>query len=185
MRFFLQMMRSLFICCLIVLAASQGNATQMKLNDGHTVKRNGMVIAADYIQPVTLDRGAASSETADIYFQLYINAMANNPLGFFRQSWIPYLGVTYKLSRPDSNWQAVGRLEPAIANYGPHYGANVKLNGVGTYQVVVRVTPPEEGVYRHISRETGVTWWEPFEISWTFTYLGIGKRGAIGGSGGY
>jgi uncharacterized protein involved in high-affinity Fe2+ transport len=67
-----------------------------------------------------------------------------------------------------------------VANDGPHYGANVKLDGPGKYKLSYHVQPPPyQGFYRHTDKETGVgEWWTPFDIEWDFSYAGTGKKGA-------
>ena len=71
---------------------------------------------------------------------------------------------------------------PMVANDGPHYGDNVKLNGPGKYRVTFNIAPPSAftaaNFGRHTDKETGVAeWWEAFDVSWEFPYAGIGKKG--------
>ena len=49
---------------------------------------------------------------------------------------------------------------PMVANDGPHYGDNVKLNGPGKYKLTLNVKPPSANPHahfgRHVDKETGV-----------------------------
>ena len=67
-----------------------------------------------------------------------------------------------------------------VANDGPHYGDNIKLNGYGKYRVTYRISPPTPNqMARHIDKETGVApWFAPFEVSWDFDYAGVGRKGS-------
>ena len=66
-----------------------------------------------------------------------------------------------------------------VASDGPHYGANLKLDGAGKYHLTYHIDPPPyQGFYRHEDEETGVgRWWEPFDLSWEFAFVGTGKKG--------
>ncbi|HKK14928.1 MAG TPA: iron transporter, partial [Gammaproteobacteria bacterium] len=102
-----------------------------------------------------------------------------NPNGFAPGEWVPYLGVTYRIQKLGSDWSAFGQFMSMVASDGPHYGANVTLDGPGKYRLTYRITPPPyQGFYRHTDKETGVApWWKPFDVSWQFTYVGVGKKG--------
>jgi len=54
----------------------------------------------------------------------------------------------------------------------------LKLNGAGQYRVTYHLDPPaKNGFARHTDAATGVaSWWEPFEVSWTFTYPSTPKE---------
>jgi uncharacterized protein involved in high-affinity Fe2+ transport len=62
------------------------------------------------------------------------------------------------------------------ASDGPHYGANLKLNGIGEYTVKFIVKNPEAlGYVLHVDSVTGVPgrfWAQPLVAQWTFTYPG-------------
>ncbi len=45
---------------------------------------------------------------------------------------------------------------PMVASDGPHYGANIKMMGVGNYKVTYHIEPPSKaGMHRHTDSETG------------------------------
>ena len=63
------------------------------------------------------------------------------------------------------------------ASDGPHYGANVKLDKAGTYQLKLSIeSPAAKGWMLHVDPETGVKnhqfWTEPIEVTfdnWDYT----------------
>lgn len=143
---------------------------------------HGMKIEAVYLQPVIMEpmKGIPGMGQprgkADIHLEADIKAGKNNPWGFDEGSWIPYLTVTYRWTKVETSETGWGTFGVMVANDGPHYGSNVKLAGVGKYRLAYRIGPP--GLARHADKETGVpAWFEAFEVSWEFTYLGFGKKG--------
>lgn len=147
---------------------------------GQAVERNGMEIGAVYLQPVVMAPHLPGMDSlTDVHLEADIRAQKDNTNGFGPGEWVPYLGITYRLNKAGDDWTSFGTFMPMVANDGPHYGANVKLDGPGKYHLTYRITPPPfHGFYRHTDKETGVAaWWSPFEVSWDFTYTGIGKKG--------
>ena len=147
---------------------------------GQAVEKNGMEIGAVYLQPVMMEPMLPNDAgPADIHLEADVHAVKNNPNGFGVGEWIPFLQVAYHLAKTDSSWSQTGILMPMVANDGPHYGLNVKLNGPGKYHLTFHFNPPPySGFARHVDKETGVgKWWAPFDVSWDFTYLGTGKKG--------
>ena len=148
---------------------------------GKPVARNGMEIGAVYLQPVVMAPMLPGMDRpADVHLEADIHAQKGNPNGFGPGDWIPYLGVTFRLEKEGSTWQAFGAFVPMVANDGPHYGANVKLDGPGKYHLSYHLTPPPyQGFFRHTDKETGVApWWTPFDVGWDFVYVGTGKKGS-------
>lgn len=167
----------------------QAAASEFKLANkpGERIVRHNMTIEGGYMQPIVLEDGRENRprEQSDAYFVAHIKAASANPHGFSKFAWIPFLNVTYTLEKIDSTWKNEGELTAAIGKFGPHYGANVKLDGVGKYRYTVHVAAPDKGLNRLVDWENGITWWQPFDVSWNFTYLGVGKKGVIGATGGY
>lgn len=147
---------------------------------GDPVQRNGMEIGAVYLQPVVMEpMMPGMSGNTDVHLEADIRAMEKNPNGFGPGEWVPYLGVTYRLEKVGSDWKSIGAFMPMVANDGPHYGANISLDGPGKYRLSYQIAPPPyQGFYRHTDKETGVEmWWAPFDVSWEFAYVGVGKKG--------
>jgi uncharacterized protein involved in high-affinity Fe2+ transport len=115
----------------------------------------------------------------DIHMEARIHALANNPYGFREGDWVPYLGVTYRITKKGGAWTSSGVLHPMMANDGPHYGANVALDGPGAYELTLTVNPPAPHAFmRHTDDETGATnWWQPFNYRGGFKFIGTGKKG--------
>lgn len=113
---------------------------------------------------------------ANIHLELRLTAEKDNPYQFIEGSWIPYAKIDYRIEQENSDWFTSGSLLPMVANDGPHYGSNVKLNGIGKYNIKFRVSPPQ--IMFHIDKETAAKkWWKPFIVEWGLIYTGIGKKG--------
>ena len=86
--------------------------------------------------------------------------------------WVGYLTIEYTLKKIGTDWQATGKLLPMTAKDGPHYAANLKMDGPGQYHVTYRLSPPGvNGFYHHTDQETGVPdWWQPFSVDFDFKY---------------
>ncbi|MEJ2061169.1 MAG: iron transporter [Gammaproteobacteria bacterium] len=172
------MILSSLITTATLLAAGVAQAAEIQI--GKPVERNGMEIGAVYLQPVMMEpMMPGMSGNADVHLEADIRAQAKNPNGFGPGEWVPYLGITYRLEKIGSDWSAIGAFMAMVANDGPHYGANVKLDGPGKYRLTYHIAPPPyQGFYRHTDKETGVAkWWAPFDVSWEFAYVGVGKKG--------
>lgn len=144
------------------------------------IVKNGMIISAVYLQPVHMaPMLPGMDQAADIHLEADIHADKGNKQGFQPGAWIPYLTITYHISKKDSDWETSGPFMAMVASDGPHYGNNVKLHGPGKYTLTFHIEPPPyAGFLRHTSKQTGVApWWKPFSVSWTFAWAGNGKLG--------
>ncbi len=148
---------------------------------GDSLYINGMEVMAVYLQAVEMSPMMEGQEgaNADIHLEADIQAMEDHPHGLDPGSWIPYLKISYTLTKKGSDWTTSGALMPMIANDGQHYGANIKLDGPGAYDLTYLVEPPSAtGFLRHTDAETAVTeWWAPFEYRGEFKFIGVGKKG--------
>lgn len=145
---------------------------------------NGMEVAAVYLQPIDMApegmmRPAAES---DIHLEADIHAVADNPNGFPEGFWMPDMCIRYELAKTGSDQVVSGDAMAMVASDGPHYGDNVKLMGPGKYTLKFTIAPPGCNAHshfgRHTDRETGVAqWWKPFTVEYSFTYVGVGKKG--------
>ena len=138
---------------------------------------NNMEIAAVYLQPILMEpRGMGLAPSlADIHLEADIHATKGNKNGFGVGQWIPYLTIEYTLTNNDTGKKQTGTFMPMIASDGTHYGANVKMMGIGNYTVVYHIDPPSKaGLYRHTDKETGVgRWWKAFDVKYDFKYVGL------------
>lgn len=182
--------RKFGILALALLALiNQAQAVEMLLDrDGRRTVKHSMTIESFIGQAIELEEHAENlpREKSDGYIVTHIKAASANPFGFSKFAWIPLLKVDYTIEKLDSPWRTSGTHQAAIGKFGPHYGSNIKLDGMGKYRYTVRVSPPAKGQLRRLTDiENGVQWWEPFEVSWDFTWTGLGKMRAIGAKGGY
>lgn len=174
-------LRSLIAATLAALSLS---AHALEYPIGAPVQRDGMEVAAVYLQPVEMEPDGMMRKAAesDIHIEADIRALANNPNGFEEGAWIPYLTVKFEIEKLGSDWKQAGEFMPMVASDGPHYGDNLKLAGPGKYKVKYTILPPgaNHGSHfgRHTDRQTGVRpWFKPFEVENEFTYVGVGKKG--------
>lgn len=171
-------MKHIILMIFTLLLSATISATETPI--GQAVEKNGMQIGAVYLQAVMMEPDMPHAATpADIHLEADIHAVKGNKNGFGVGEWIPSLQITYLLTKEGSKWQQTDALMPMVASDGPHYGANVKLDGPGKYHLTFHINPPSyTGFLRHVDKETGVgKWWEPFDLSWDFTYIGTGKKG--------
>lgn len=174
----------LLTAALFVSAVADAAVIQL----GKVEHRQGMSIRVLSIQEVMMSHGghaghdmgamADPSQPPGMHLEAKI-FMEEEGRGFPPGSWVPYLGVQYRLTKQRSDWSAAGLLIPMLANDGPHYGANVPMQGPGSYRLEITLTPPEPAEFPiHMDRETGVDgWWQPFTLGWDFAYFGVGKKG--------
>lgn len=173
----------LVACLAAVLGlGSQALAAEYPIGEAQTLR--GMEIAAVYLQPVEMEPQGMmrSASESDIHLEADIRATKDNKNGFSDGDWVPYLSISYELTKVDGATIA-GSFMPMVASDGPHYGDNVKLLGPGTYRLRFTVRPPSQAAHahlgRHVDRETGVgEWFEPFSVEYEFVYAGTGKKGA-------
>lgn len=163
----------------LAAAMLAGSVSAGEVPVGEPVEKNGMEIAAVYLQPTMMEPMMPGMGGADIHLEADIHAIEGNNNGFGAGEWVPYLGISYRITKKGSNWETVGRFMPMVASDGPHYAANIKLDGPGKYALRYHIDPPSyQGFFRHTDKETGVgPWWAPFDLNWEFAYVGTGKKG--------
>ncbi|MDR1616010.1 MAG: iron transporter [Syntrophomonadaceae bacterium] len=132
-------------------------------------------VAGVYFQPVDMEPVGNSlpASEADMHLEADISA-APNDLGYGVGDFVPNLTVKYELVA-ENNSVTEGNFMPMNASDGPHYGANVKFPGAGTYKVRFIITNPEaQGYLLHVDKETGVEgrfWKEPLVAEWDFDFV--------------
>jgi uncharacterized protein involved in high-affinity Fe2+ transport len=143
---------------------------------GDDLELGPLNVAGVYFQPVDMIPASAGlpASQADIHLEADISALENN-LGYGVGDFVPNLTVRYEISQA-SGWKSEGTFMPMNASDGPHYGANVKLNGIGQYKVRFLIQNPEaQGYVLHVDKTTGVPgrfWVQPLVAEWTVTYPG-------------
>ncbi len=179
--------------CLFGLALAAGLAATLPANAaeypiGTPETRYGMEIGAVYLQPIRMEPEGMmpSPDQSDIHLETDIHAVQGNPNGYPEGFWIPYLLVTYQLTKIDTGEVIKGELMPMVASDGPHYGDNVKLKGPGKYKLTFTYYPPNapenhagQHYGRHTDRQTGVRpWFSTFSLDFDFVFAGTGKKGS-------
>jgi hypothetical protein len=159
-------------------------ASALEYPVGEPVLKNGMEVAAVYLQPTKMEPEGMmrKAEESDIHLEADIHALKDNPNGFEEAAWIPYLQIRYEITKKGSQESIKGEMMPMVASDGPHYGDNVKLQGPGNYHLTLTVIAPNQNPHahfgRHIDKETGVgPWFETFQADYDFTFVGVGKKG--------
>ena len=133
-------------------------------------------VAGVYFQPVDMVPAEAGlpAAQADVHLEADITALPND-LGYGVGDFVPNLTVRYEITQP-GGWSTEGTFMPMNASDGPHYGGNVKLNGVGEYKVRFIIQNPEaQGYVLHVDKTTGVPgrfWNQPLVAEWDVTYPG-------------
>lgn len=148
---------------------------------GDDVEVGPLNVGAVYFQPVDMEpagMGLAADES-DFHLEADIHALENN-LGYGAGEFVPYLKVDFEIIHKDGpnkgEIATSGTFMAMNATDGPHYGANVKMPGAGTYDVRFIIHSPEEnGFFLHTDAVTGVEgrfWSEPLVAEWTdFDYI--------------
>ncbi|MDR2370309.1 MAG: iron transporter [Treponema sp.] len=189
------MIRKIFIVLLLVGLAgfafaggnSQGSRPASTVNPGEAagfvefplgddIELGPLNVAGVYFQPVDMIPASAGlpASQSDIHIEADISALENE-LGYGVGDFVPNLTVRYEISQA-SGWRSEGTFMPMNASDGPHYGANIKLNGIGQYNVRFIIQNPEaQGYVLHIDQETGVPgrfWNQPLIAEWNVNYTG-------------
>ena len=172
----------LFLCFAIANACAAAPFREYSMGD--EIETNHISVAAVYLPPVTMDMPGHDEADVEkimetgkekIHLEADIHASKGNAQGFAAGEWIPYLTVKFKLSHLDSGKTIDGVCLPMIAKDGPHYGATLRMMGVGKYKLAFQIEPPIATTFgRHTDRNTGVApWWQPFAVNWEFEYKGL------------
>lgn len=164
----------------VVTFGSPAPAVALEYPIGKPQIRAGMEVIAVYLQPVSMEPAGMmrSVRDSDIHLEADVKAQSDNPNGFPDGTFVPYLDVHYEIAKEGSGQPIRGELMPMVANDGPHYGDNVKLQGAGKYHLRITMAPPGSHFGRHTDKETGVgPWFAPFTLDYDFVFTGLGKKG--------
>lgn len=176
------MLNKLFIAVVGIGFAATTLAAEYPI--GKPKEINGLEVAAVYLQPVEMEpKGMMrAAKESDVHLEADIHATADNKNGLPEGAWAPYLNIQYVLQKRGSDKVLKGDLMPMVANDGPHYGDNVKLEGPGKYDLTFTIGSPDtthsNHFGRHVDKETGVApWFKTFDVKYEFVYAGTGKKG--------
>jgi uncharacterized protein involved in high-affinity Fe2+ transport len=161
------------VAAVALVAMASATAAEYPIGKQHI--EAGMEVGAVYLQPITMEPEGMmrKASDSDMHLEADIHAVKNNPNGFAEGDWMPYLQVTYELTKAGTTQTVKGDL---------HYGDNVKLFGPGKYHLKLNIAPPMQTGHmafgRHVDKETGVgPWFKPYSIEYDFPFAGIGKKG--------
>lgn len=142
---------------------------------GEPIVKEGMQIVPNYLTGVEMapmPAGMAMGKEA-VHLEADVHATNAEAHGFPEDAWIPYLTISYILTKDGTpTYKKNGLLAPMIAKDGPHYANNVDMAGPGTYHLTYIISPPSShGFIRHVDKASGVPdWWKPITVNWTFAY---------------
>jgi periplasmic iron binding protein len=166
-----------FLAGLAVAALSCGLVCGPAFADtiGEPLQREGLEISAHAETGGTLDHtpGGMARGTDVLFLVADVRAGKDEPHGFSEHSFIPYLSISYALSKDGApTYKQAGLLYPAASKTGPHYAAGAQLSGPGTYHLTYIISPPStHGMMRQTDKASAVPeWWKPISANWTFTY---------------
>ena len=118
------------------------------------VEKEFLNLTAVYFQAVDMT-GGYKAEDYDCHLELDVKALKNG-LGYGKGDWVPYLTVNYEVTKNDTKAKvSEGTFMPMAASDGPHYGANIKMDGDGLYTVKFTVKFPDSSTYLIHTDETG------------------------------
>ena len=142
---------------------------------GGPLVRDGLEIVPSTLSGVGLDRVPATMGGAmeSVFLVADVHAARDEPHGFPEHAFVPYLSISYVLTKDDApTFKKAGLLYPVAARSGPHYAAAAELTGPGTYHLTYIVSPPSShGMMRRTDKAGGVPdWWKPITVNWTFKY---------------
>jgi uncharacterized protein involved in high-affinity Fe2+ transport len=174
----------------LLLSAGLVWAKEVPIGERKAIEGAGLEVAAVYLQPIEMEPAVHEGkqlylprEQSDIHLEADIHAGKTNRQGFRDGDWVPGLTVRYTLKNLDTGQEHTGILIPMEANDGPHYGANIKMMGLGNYRLTYRIepsgrVPADQPVRQGFGRVSSLaSWWKPFQVEWTFKYFGPGKKG--------
>ena len=125
--------------------------TEVEIFSG--VEKEFLNLNAVYFQPVDMT-GGYKAEDYDCHLELDVSALQNG-LGYGTGDWVPYLTVEYEVTKNDGDYTVSGTFMPMAASDGPHYGANIKMDGDGLYTVTFTVKFPDSATYLIHTDNTG------------------------------
>ena len=123
------MIKKALALAIVGLSVSAAQAAEYPI--GKPVQKGGMEIGAVYLQPIEMDPPGMMrpAKDSDVHLEADIHATADNKTGFPEGEWVPYLVVNYEIQKVGSQNVQKGTFMPMVANDGPHYGENIKLEG--------------------------------------------------------
>ena len=145
---------------------------------GGPLLREGIEVIPSTRTDAALDRMTGGANHDALFLVADIHADKGEPHGFAEHAFIPYLSVSYVLTKDGApTFKKSGLMFPVAAKGGPHYAASADMQGQGVYHLTYLISPPSShGMMRQTDKAGGVPdWWKPITADWTFTYTGQTK----------
>jgi uncharacterized protein involved in high-affinity Fe2+ transport len=139
---------------------------------GGPMLRDGIEIVPIVLSDVEVDR-LTPKGSDPIWLGADVHAANGDRYGFGEHGFIPYLSISFVLTKDDvPTFKKAGLLVPLAARDGPHYAAATDMAGPGSYRLTYIVSPPSaHGMMRRTDKADGVAaWFKPVTASWTFNY---------------
>ena len=161
--------------------SSNAGFEEIQVDEKHSDQDvDALTVNAVYFQPIDMEPSGMGLKAADASFHLEADIHANEKgteLGYGKGDFVPDLTVNYEIiNNANNETVGSGTFMQMNASDGPHYGANVKLDKAGTYQLKLSIeSPASKGWMLHVDPETGVKgrfWTEPLEVTfpeWNYT----------------
>jgi uncharacterized protein involved in high-affinity Fe2+ transport len=139
---------------------------------GEEVEQNALRIAAVWLPSVRVEGQGVIAGTDVIHLEADVHALADNPNGFAKDEFVPYLQIAYEIAPAAGGAPLKGTLMPMVARDGLHYGATLRMPGPGSYRLSYAIQPPSAGgLGRHTDPATGVApWWGPSTATFDWDY---------------
>lgn len=134
--------------------------------------RDGVEIVPVSLSGVEMDRQTPRSADS-IWLSADVHATRDGHYGFAEHAFIPYLAISFVLTKDDApTFKKAGLLFPLAAKDGPRYAAAADMAGPGLYHLTYIVSPPSaHGMMRRTDKTDGVPeWFKPITVSWDFHY---------------
>ncbi|MEO8300761.1 MAG: iron transporter [Rhizomicrobium sp.] len=139
---------------------------------GSPMLRDGIEIVPAALNGVEVDRVTLKGADA-VWLAADVHATKDGQHGFAEHAFIPYLSISFVLTKDDApTFKKAGLLFALAARDGPRYAAATDMAGPGTYHLTYIVSPPSaRGMVRRTDKADGVPeWFKPITASWTFNY---------------
>jgi uncharacterized protein involved in high-affinity Fe2+ transport len=165
-------MRGSALFSAVTLVCLQASLPAQAAVIGGPMLRDGIEIVPIALSGVEVDR--LTSKAADLaWLGADVRAANDDRYGFGERAFIPYLSISFVLTKDDApTFKKAGLLIPLAAKDGPHYAAATDMAGPGSYHLTYIVSPPSaHGMMRRTDKADGVAaWFKPITASWAFTY---------------
>jgi uncharacterized protein involved in high-affinity Fe2+ transport len=148
---------------------------------GGPLIREGLEIIPSTEPPTQLDHQFSAVVADTVFLVADVHATKDQAHGFAEHAFIPYLTISYSLTKEGApTFKRVGLLFPVATKSGPRYVGSAEMAGTGTYHLTYIVSPPSShGMMRETGNEEGVPdWWKPINVSWNFAYPGSNTMSA-------